>query len=54
MDNKQKVNAGDKVKVNMEKASWGGINVNWEVENNIENINDSNISSSNDDHWVWS
>ncbi|PFB77080.1 ATP synthase F0F1 subunit alpha [Bacillus thuringiensis] len=44
----QKFGVGDKVKVNMENVSWGGNNVNWEGENNIEKINDSK-----EDSWVW-
>ncbi|OUA65513.1 ATP synthase F0F1 subunit alpha [Bacillus thuringiensis] len=49
----QKFNVGDKVKVNMENVSWGGDNLSWEVENNIEKINDLKEPVLNNDGWVW-
>ncbi|EEL61333.1 ATP synthase F0F1 subunit alpha (plasmid) [Bacillus cereus] len=49
----QKFNVGDKVKVNMENVLWGGNNQSWEVENNIEKINDLKEPTLNKDRWVW-
>ncbi|PED40333.1 ATP synthase F0F1 subunit alpha [Bacillus cereus] len=49
----QKFSVGDKVKVNMENVSWGGNNVNWEGENNIEKINESKTTELNEEQWVW-
>ncbi|EOP48815.1 hypothetical protein IKQ_05442 [Bacillus cereus VDM053] len=52
----QKLNVGDKVKVNnMEFAQWGGSSINWNIENNIEKIQESKTSNqNNDDQWIWS
>ncbi|PEW66005.1 ATP F0F1 synthase subunit alpha [Bacillus cereus] len=54
----QKFNVGDKVKVNhMEFAQWGGTSINWNIDDNIEKIQESktsNQNNNNDDRWIWS
>ncbi|TPG85933.1 ATP F0F1 synthase subunit alpha [Brevibacillus laterosporus] len=46
----QKFNVGDKVKVNnMENSIWGGSSIERSIENNIEKINDSKNSTTNND-----
>ncbi|WP_265411131.1 hypothetical protein [Bacillus thuringiensis] len=39
--------------MNMENVSWGGDNLSWEVENNIEKINNLKEPTLNNDGWVW-
>ncbi|WP_033707528.1 ATP F0F1 synthase subunit alpha [Bacillus mycoides] len=55
----QQFNIGDKVKVtNMDLATWGGSSVYWNIQNNIEKIQELQTSNNNnnddDDKWIWS
>ncbi|MBE7128475.1 hypothetical protein [Bacillus mycoides] len=53
----QQLNIGDKVKVtNMDLATWGGSSVDWNIQNNIEKIQELQTSNdnNNDDKWIWS
>ncbi|MGG3647149.1 hypothetical protein [Bacillus wiedmannii] len=51
----QAFKTGEKVKIDMEYVSWGGISINYNTVDHIEKVHEVNNSTqNNDDVWIWS